>query len=264
MLFDIAARRADFRALHIEGHFLLPTAWDVGGAKQLEALGYAGLATTIASQAWALGRDPHDLTRDEVLDHMRRLVDATEIAVNADYGFGFASDASELADNVRMAIDTGVAALSICDRIGDELLALPDAVMRIQTCRRAIDVSGADVVFVARTGVVLDGYANLSTAIQRLVALSNAGADVLCLSGRVDLYAIRAVVLAVAPKSLDVQLVQPGVTALELGQLGVRRISVGDTFAEAARGSFERAAEEFIDYGDLAVECVSPQVGLLQ
>jgi hypothetical protein len=48
MLLDIAARRADFHALHGEGYFLLPTAWDVGGAKRLEALRYAGFATTTA------------------------------------------------------------------------------------------------------------------------------------------------------------------------------------------------------------------------
>lgn len=259
MLLDIAARRADFHALHTEGYFLLPTAWDIGGAKRLETLGYAGIATTLASQAWTLGRDPRDLTRDEVLDHMRRLVDATEIAVNADYGFGFASDLGELADNVRMAVDTGVAALTICDRIGDDLMALPDAAARIRASRQAIDASGADVVLVARTDIMLRGGASLAAAIQRLVALSNAGADVLCLPGLADLDAIKAVVLAVAPKPLDVQLMQPGITTLELGQLGVRRVSVGDTFAEAAWASFERVAEEFIDYGDLAAECVSPQ-----
>ena len=264
MLLDIAARRADFRALHSEGYFLLPTAWDVGGAKRLEALGYAGLATTIASQAWSLGRDVRDLTRDEALDHMRRLVDATEIAVNADYGFGFATDAGKLADNVRTAIDTGVAALSICDRIGDKLVPLPQAVARIQACRRAIDISGADVVLVARTDTLLVGGANLSAAIERLVALSNAGADVLCLPGLADLDVIKAVMLAVAPKPLDIQLMKPGITTIELGQLGVRRISVGDTFAEAAWASFERVAEEFIHYVDLAPECCSPHDGAIQ
>lgn len=252
MLLDIAARRADFHALHGEGYFQLPTAWDVGGAKRLEALGYAGLATTIASQAWSLGREACDLSRDEVLDHMRRLVDATEIAVNADYGYGFATDAGELVSNVRLAIDTGVAGLSICDRIGDELFPLTQAAARIRACRRAIDASGADVVLVARTDALLIAGANLGAAVERLVALSNAGADVLCLPGLVDLDVIKGVVLAVAPKPLDIQLMKPGITTMELGQIGVRRVSVGDTFAEAAWASFERAAEEFIDYGDLA------------
>lgn len=121
MLLDIAARRADFRALHDEGYFLLPTAWNAGGAKRLEALGYAGFATTMSIQSLTLGRDVRDLTRDDVLSHMRQLVDATEIAVNADYGFGFATNPAELIDNVHMAIDTGVAALAITDRIGGEL-----------------------------------------------------------------------------------------------------------------------------------------------
>lgn len=71
MLLDIAARRADFRALHNEGYFLLPTAWDVGGARRLEALGYAGISTTIGSQAMMLGQNARDLTRNDVLSHMR-------------------------------------------------------------------------------------------------------------------------------------------------------------------------------------------------
>jgi len=64
-------------------------------------------------------------------------------------------------------------------------------------------------------------------------------------------------VLAVAPKPLDIQLTSPGLTATELGQLGVRRISVGDAFSGAAWASFERVAKDFIEYGDLASACRS-------
>jgi 2-methylisocitrate lyase-like PEP mutase family enzyme len=264
MMLDIAAKRADFRALHNQGYFLLPTAWDIGGAKRLEALGYAGFATTNTSLAWKIGRDARDLTRDEVLEHMRQLVNATEIAVNGDFGFGFATDTAELIDNVHMAIDTGVAALSISDRVGKELDRLPQAVARIQVCRHAIDTSGADIVLVARTKGLLAGAASVSSAIERLVALSAAGADVLCLPGLADPAAIRAVVSAVAPKSLDVPLMKPGQTTIELGELGVRRISVGDTFADAVWTSFDRVAEEFIDHGDLAPECCPVKNGPAQ
>lgn len=252
MLLDIAARRSDFRALHDEGYFLLPTAWDVGGAKRLEYLGFAGLATTIKSQAWALGRNPHDLTRDDVLKHMRQLVNATEIAVSADYGYGFATDAAELADNVGKAIDTGVAALSIGDCIADARLPLRDAAARIQTCRRVIDRSDADVLLVARAEFIPGVVGSTSAFIERLVALSTAGADVLCLPDLGDAAAVKAVVLAVSPRPLDVQLVRRGLSAAELERLGVRRISVGDAFAEASWASFEHDAEEFTSYGDLA------------
>jgi 2-methylisocitrate lyase-like PEP mutase family enzyme len=50
-MLSIAARRADFRALHDEGYFLLPTASDIGSAKWLENPGYAGHATSNTSLA---------------------------------------------------------------------------------------------------------------------------------------------------------------------------------------------------------------------
>lgn len=256
MLLDIAARRADFRALHEDGYFLLPTAWDIGGAKRIEALGYAGVATTISSLAWTLGRDVKDISRDDVLRHLRQLVSATEIAVNADYGFGFATNPLELIDNVHMAIDTGVAALCIGDRIGDELVAIDAAVSRLEACRCAIESSGADVLLVARSECPLIGNLNVKAAIARLSAFSSAGADVLVLPGLNEPDVIEAAVKALAPRALDIPLAAPGLNARELGQLGVRRISVGDAFADAAWASFDRVAGEFIDYGDVAPECV--------
>jgi 2-methylisocitrate lyase-like PEP mutase family enzyme len=110
---------------------------------------------------------------------------------------------------------------------------------------------------VGRSEGLLIGRASLDDTIERLVAYSNAGADVLCAPGLSEPDTIRAVVEAVAPKAVDVQLMKPGMRAVELGDLGVRRISVGDSFAEAARASFERVAQQFIDFGDLSPECYS-------
>jgi 2-methylisocitrate lyase-like PEP mutase family enzyme len=163
-----------------------------------------------------------------------------------------------------MAILTGVAGFSICDRIGVELVPLSQAVAGIQACRGAIDASGADVVLVARTDALLVGGPNLGATVERQVALSNAGADVLCAPALADIDVIKGVVLAVAPKPLDVQLVRPGITTMELGQGGDRRVSVGDTFAEAAWASFERAAKEFIDFGDLSSNCCALQDATIQ
>lgn len=251
MPLDIAARRADFRALHSEGYFLLPTAWDVGGAKRLEALGYAGFSSTISNFARTLGRETRAVTRDDVLNHLRKLVNATEIAVNADFVSGFATDAAGLMANVRLAVDTGIEALSINDRASDGLVGVPQAIARVRTCRDAIASSGADVLLIVRAEGLISTRESARDVIGRLIAHSNAGADVLCAPGLSNPADIEAAVAAVAPKPLDVQLVKPGLTAAELGRLGVRRISVGDSFAEAAWASFDRAAEEFIDYGDL-------------
>jgi hypothetical protein len=45
-----------------------------------------------------------------------------------------------------------------------------------------------------------------------------------------------------------------GVRAEELGELGVRRISVGHSFAVACWTNFESEAQRFIDLGDPSPE----------
>lgn len=250
-MLDIGERRADFRGLHEEGYFLLPTAWDIGSAKRLEAMGFAGLASSSRSLAWTLGRDNGHVTRDEVLAHLRLLVNATEVAVHADFESGFAERPAELTTNVRLAIDTGIASLSLTDRVGRELDGLGHAVGRIQAARDAIARSGADVLLVGCSEGLRTERASVHRTIERLVAYSKAGADILCAPGLSEPAAIRALVEAVSPKAVDVQLMKPGTTAAQLGELGARRISVGDSFAEASWATFQQVAQHFIDFGDL-------------
>ena len=125
---DVQARRAAFRALHEEGCFLLPNPWDIGGVRRLEALGFRALASTSAGYAWSRGRADGGLTRDEVLSHLRDLCGATELPVNADFEAGFADRPEAVAANVLLAVETGVAGLSIEDRTGPR--SLPAAARR--------------------------------------------------------------------------------------------------------------------------------------
>lgn len=251
MALDLAARRADFRAMHTEGYFLLPNPWDVGSAKRLEALGYSALASTSAGLAWSLGRDDGQVTRDEVLAHLRQLVNATDLPVNADFEAGFADRPEDVGANVRLAIDTGIAGLSIEDRTGGELYDLPLAIERIRASREAINASGADVLLVGRSEGFLVGRTNVDATIERLTAYADAGADVLYAPGVSDPAVIKAIVDAVAPKPVNILLVSPAMKAAELGELGVRRISVGGFLAHAAWTGFTDAARQFIETGDL-------------
>lgn len=251
MSIDLSARRADFRTLHNEGYFLLPNPWDIGSAKRLEALGFAALASTSAGLAWSLGRDDGQVTRDEVLAHLRVLVNATDLPVNADFEAGFADRPQDVAANVRLAVDTGIAGLSIEDRTGGELYDLTLAIERIAASREAIDASGADVLLVGRSEGFLVGRTSVDATIERLKAYADAGADVLYAPGVSDPATIKAIVDAVAPKPVNVLLVSPAMKAAELGELGVRRISVGGFLAHAAWTGFTEAARQFIDTGDL-------------
>jgi 2-methylisocitrate lyase-like PEP mutase family enzyme len=55
--------------------------------------------------------------RDDMLAHIKELVDATNIPVNADFENGYADDPDDVAESVRLCLATGVAGLSIEDAI---------------------------------------------------------------------------------------------------------------------------------------------------
>src|SRR5881409_1016733 len=106
---------AKFRALHESGCFVLPNPWDIGTAKYLERLGFKALATTSAGFAFSRGKPDGAVLRDEMLAHIREIVEATALPVNADFLNGFADNPEELAANVKLCVGTGVAGLSIED-----------------------------------------------------------------------------------------------------------------------------------------------------
>ncbi len=250
---SVAEKRADFRALHEKGCFVIPNPWDTGSARYLEGLGFKALATTSSGFAWSRGQADGALSRAQVLDHLRELVAATGLPVNADFENGFATDAQGVAESVRLAIETGVAGLSIEDSTGnaaDPLFPIEVAAERMRAARRAIDASGADVLLIGRAENFFAGRPDLYDAIARLKAYSDAGADCLYAPGIKTREQIAAVVAAVAPK--PVNLLVGGTSELsmvDISELGVRRVSVGGGMARAAWGGFMRAARTLADEG---------------
>jgi 2-methylisocitrate lyase-like PEP mutase family enzyme len=243
---DSAAKRARFRALHANGCFVLPNPWDVGSARLFEHMGFAALASTSSAAAWTAGRADYAVARDDVLAGLARLCDATSLPVNADFEQGFAADAQGLAANVALAIDTGIAGLSIEDTRfdGPGLYDLAMAVERLTAARRAIDASGHDVILVARTEGLLTDPAALKPAIEKLVAFADAGADCLYAPGAKRKEDIAAIIRAVAPKPVNVLMTGPGLSVAELAELGVRRISVGGALARVGWAAVMAAAEK--------------------
>ncbi|HEX4634568.1 MAG TPA: isocitrate lyase/phosphoenolpyruvate mutase family protein [Rhizomicrobium sp.] len=243
---DTAAKRAAFRALHERGCFVLPNPWDVGSARLLQHLGFKALASTSSGFAWTTGRPDYGITCDDALSHLRTLSAATGLPVNADFQGGFATEPEGVAASVSLAIDTGIAGVSIEDRKEDGagLYDKDFAVARIRAARAAIDRSGQDVILVARTEGLLGDDFTAAAAIDRLVAFAQAGADCLYAPGVRDKQDIAAMVRAVAPKPVNVLMSGPGLTVAELAELGVRRISVGGALARVAWAAVLKAAED--------------------
>ena len=115
---DFAERRTAFRALHERDCFVIPNPWDIGTAKALFQLGFRALATTSAGFAYTRGLPDGAVDRDAVLAHQREIVAATPLPVNADFQAGYGSGPAEIAESVRLCVETGVAGLSIEDSTG--------------------------------------------------------------------------------------------------------------------------------------------------
>jgi len=239
----LADKRSRFRALHDSGCFVIPNPWDVGSALALQDLGFKALASSSAGLAWALGRPDGGLTRQQVVDHLAALVDAADVPINADFEDAFADEPGGIARSVAMAIEAGVAGLSVEDFSGGYLLPLDEALRRLRAARQAIDASGQNVLLVGRAEGLIRGQPSVDEALARLRAYAGAGADVLFAPGLKTRDEVAAAVAAVAPKPLSVVCGSAGVFSVaELAALGVRRISVGGGLARAAWAGFYDAA----------------------
>src|SRR5436853_1760592 len=247
----IAERRQTFRDLHRSGCFAIPNPWEIGSARYLQHLGFKAIATTSAGFAFSRGLSDGAVKRDDMLTHIRELVEATDIPVNADFENGYADDPNWVAENARLCAETGVAGLSIedaADRKESPIYDVDLAVERIHAVREALH--GTNVVLVGRAEGFLVGREKLDQVIKRLVQYSDAGADCLYAPGFKDRDHIKAMVEAVAPKPVNVLIGGAGgLTMRDAEELGARRVSVGGAFARAAWGGFIRSARELMEQG---------------
>lgn len=250
---QIGARRAAFRQLHASGCFAIPNPWDVGSARYLAHLGFKALATTSSGCAWAHGTFDGGMPMAAVLAHLREMVAATDLPINADFESGFADTPEDVARHVRLAIDTGIAGVSIEDSTGRPDAPLLDIVLgaeRMRAAREAIDASGQDVMLIGRAENFFAGRPDIDDAIARLRAYADAGADCLYAPAIHTREQIAAVVAACAPKPVNVLIGGTSAfTMADMAALGVRRVSVGGGLARAAWGGFMRAAGELAEHG---------------
>ena len=247
-----AERARAFRALHEgPGPLLLPNPWDAGSARLLASLGFAALATTSGGFAATLGRLDGGVTRDEALGHAAAIVAATPLPVSADLENAFADEPAGVAETIGLAAATGLAGCSVEDftrRPGEPIYDLGLARERVAAAASAAKAAPGPLVLTARAENYLHGRPDLADTIRRLQAYQEAGADVLYAPGLASLADIRAVVSSV-DRPVNV-LAFPGTPAVpQLAEAGVRRISVGSAFSNAALGALVSAARELRDEG---------------
>lgn len=243
-----------FKAMHSRaGAFVIANAWDAGSARILTALGFEALATTSAGYAFTVGkRDSFaGLGREEILTNAKAIVDATHLPVSADLEDGFGASPDACAATIRAAIETGLVGGSIEDATGDDDAPIYDLDQSVARISAAVEACrGKPFLLTARAENFICGRPDLADTITRLQAFAEAGADVLYAPGLPDIAAIKTVCAEVdKPVNVVMGLSGPVFSVSELEDAGVRRISVGGSFARAAWGGLQRAAQEVLGSG---------------
>ncbi len=247
MTTDQATKAARFRALHEHPEpFLLPNPWDAGTARLLAGLGFEALATTSLGVANTAGRPT--ATSQEILDNCREIDEATSLPVNADLENGFADDPIEAAKMIEAAVRHGAVGVSLEDYSGDRGAPIYDFELAVDRVRAAVEtVRDLPVppIFTARAESLLYGVNDLDETIKRLQAFENAGADVLYAPGLRTLEEMRAVVSSVTkPVNVVMGFADPSITLEQLGEIGVRRVSIGGGLNRLALKSFMDGARQ--------------------
>jgi 2-methylisocitrate lyase-like PEP mutase family enzyme len=231
----VTDRRERFRALHVPGDpLVLVNAWDVGTALTVQACGLPAVATTSAGISWSHGvADGANLTRDEALAAIARIVERVDVPVSADVEDGYGTTEQEVADTVAAAAALGVAGINIEDAAHHgpaPLRPIGDQTARIAAARAA---AGAEVFINARIDTVLAGRTDPDETLRRADAYLEAGADGIFVPGITDPSTVAALVDQIeAPVNIMVDLGGPSIEAL--ASVGVARISLGASLAVAA------------------------------
>ena len=255
-----------FRALHEgPGAFVIPNPWDVGTAKLLAHLGFRALATTSAGYAFSRGLPDGGVSFDEMIDHCRELVAATDLPVSADLENGKGDSPESAAETVFAAAKVGLVGCSIEDFSGAPGKPIYDFDLAVERVAAAVEVARSlkrDFVFTARAENLLRGVDDIDDTIRRLQAFEKAGADVLYAPGIKDMATVRTICSSVS-KPVNI-LPQPHFSVTELSEAGARRISLGSKLTTAVFGALRAAATEILEKGTFGFVAGEMPFGELQ
>ena len=228
----------------------MPNPWDVGSAKLLESLGFEALATTSAGYAWSLGKLDQQVTREELVAHVRAVTDATSVPLNVDSERCYPDDPGGVGETVRLLAEAGASGCSIEDYnpATDAIDDVGEAADRVREAAQAAPSPAEPMVLTARCENHLHGVDDLDDTIARLIAYRDAGADVLYAPALTDLHDIARLVREVGIP-VNVLALPSAPSVAELANVGVRRVSIGGSLARAAYGALVEGAEELLREG---------------
>ena len=228
------------RLHHQDVPLLLPNAWDHASAMMLAAAGFRAVATTSLGVAAAAGqRDSARTTRSETLRVTEFLGGDPRrpFLLSVDAEDGYSDDPAEVADFARELAAAGAVGLNLEDGRPDGTLADPG----LHAAKIAAVKTAVPGIFVnARTDTCWLGRQHEET-LPRLRAYQDAGADGVFVPGVSDPTRISALVKGIE-LPVNVLYRPGGPSVAELGELGVRRVSLGSLLYRVALGAALTAA----------------------
>ncbi|MFL5823387.1 MAG: isocitrate lyase/phosphoenolpyruvate mutase family protein [Solirubrobacteraceae bacterium] len=245
-------RRAEaFRSLHEGDPFVIPNPWDAGSAKVLQALGFPALATTSSGFAFTLARRDGATSLEEVVEHVRVVVGASDLPVSVDLENGYGAEPDAAARAIELVAGAGAVGGSIEDWDPDTgLYPLEESVARVSAACEAARSLEFPFMVTARAENHIRGNPDLDDTIARLQAYERAGADVLYAPGLRGPEEIRAVCAATS-RPVNA-LAYRGITFDEMAGAGAQRVSVGGALTWTAVEAMAQAAERIRDSGDFS------------
>lgn len=216
------------------------------GFLALESMGFEALATTSLGVANVLG--VREVTLRQVLDNCRDICEATRLPVNADLENCFADEPREASKAIRFACEAGAVGGSIEDSTADAQKPIYDFNLAVERVQAAAEVARSLLVpfmLTARAENFLHGRKDMDDTIRRLQAFEAAGADVLYAPGLYSLADMRTVTSALTkPFNAVMGFADPEITLEQLGEAGVKRVSIGGGLNRVALKAFMDAARQ--------------------
>ena len=247
-----AEKASTFAALHVPGDpLILFNIWDAGSAKAVAKAGAKAIATGSVSVANANGfEDGEDLPIDLALANAQRIVAAVDLPVTIDFEGGYSVDPVPLANNAARLAATGAVGCNFEDRVvtGAGMHGLAEQARRIAAIREAV---GPDFFINARTDFFLiakpDAHdaAMADSAIERVRAYADAGANGFFIPGLVDLTLVERIVRA-SPLPVNAMTWSGAPSREQWANAGIARISYGPgPFRQMQKWLEEAARAEF-------------------
>lgn len=253
------AQATQLRQWHQQPPILvLPNAWDAASARIFERVGARAIATTSSGVAAACGYpDGEQMSRDEMVAAVGRIVAAVACPVTADIEAAYGDTLDAKLETIRRIVATGAVGINIEDSVDDEsgaprFVDISAQVALIQAIRTAATGWGVPLVINARTDSYLFGSADDATRFAETERRGNAylaaGADCVYPIGLADATTIGKLTHAIAgPINILASPRTP--TIPELARLGVARVTFGGGLTRVALGATQRAARELLREG---------------